>query len=282
MNILELERQLKEKTKINWTIGVSTLLSPRDPAKGIRELLEELDGLRRIEIALAKQLDEEEETVKQLINLREKHGLDYSVHTPFLYDNLAHPKKQLRQIHVEEGKKAIDLAARLKARYVVFHPGELFFRNNLPPVEVFKSFKRPRESYLESSLESFQTLSSHGASLGVNMLIENLPHGLCDRAEELEYLLSNIDNSSFILDIGHANISRSLEELLELKPQFFHFNDNDGKVDDHRQMGKGAINLTYLLNRMASYDGDKTIIFELYSLEDVLGSLRALENYLED
>lgn len=281
MNIATLETKLKEEYDLDWTIGISTLLSPHDPVEGINKLIEADLEPGRIEIALAKQLDDEEKIIKRLKKLKRKKDLRYSVHTPFLYDDLAHPKDRIRQIHLDEGRKAIDLAARLEARHIVFHPGEFFFRQNLPPLELFKPFRNSRESYLKNSEKSLTSLSRHGSSLGVNLLIENLPHGLCDRPEEIKYLLPKIENSNFILDIGHANISGSLKELLDLEPGYFHFNDNNGKTDNHRRLGKGSIDLRWLISRLRDYGGDKTIIFELYSLEDVLSSLETFEDALE-
>lgn len=280
MNIASLEEKLEAKTDSNWTLGVSTLISPDDPVKGVREILATDVDFKRIEIALAKQLDDETRLVNQLTELRREHNLRYSVHSPFLYDDLAHPKESFRQINVDEGRKAIDLAARIGARHTVFHPGDLFYRRNLPSLEVFEPFRKPRKEYLKNSLQSLTALSEHASSHGVVPLIENLSPGLCDRPEEVRYLLSRLENSNFLLDIGHANISGSLEELLELNPEYFHFHDNDGEGDDHISLGVGTIDLGQLTTRLMDYEGDKTIIFELYSLEDVLNSLDALEEFL--
>ena len=280
MNLAVLEKKLRSETGYNWTIGLSTLISPHDPASGVEEILSAGVGVRRIEIALAKQLEKEENTVSKLRRLKEENDLIYSVHAPFLYDNLAHPKDRIREIYVEEGVKAIDLAASIGAHQTVFHPGELFFRNNLPPLEVFKPFRKSRESYLKSSLASLRKLAKHGSRKEVNLLVENLPHGLCDRSDEISYLLSRLQGSEFILDIGHANISESLEELLGLEPKYFHFNDNDGESDEHLPLGKGNINIEKLMDLLQGYPGDKTIILELYSLDDLLASLEVLKKSL--
>lgn len=281
LNIASLEEKLEAATGSNWTLGVSTLISPDDPVKGVNEILETNVGFQRIEVALAKQLDDEERCVNQLIELRRKHNLRYSVHSPFLYDDLAHPKEEIRKINVSEGRKAIDLAARIGARHAVFHPGDLYYRQNLPSMEVFEPFRKPREKYLRSSLQSLTTLTEHATSHGVVPLIENLSSGLCDRPEEVRYLLSRLENSKFLLDIGHANISGTLEELLELNPQYFHFHDNDGEGDDHSPLGKGTIDPDKLFDRLMDCEGKKTILFEHYSLEDVLTSLDVLKKYLE-
>lgn len=281
MNIANLEKKLESETGTSWTLGVSTLLSPGHPVKAINKIVEADVSFQRIELSLPKNLEDGKRVVNQLIEIRKKHNLVYSLHSPFLYDNLAHPKESIREIHVDEGRKAIDLAANIGAGHVVFHPGVLFYRQNLPPLEVFDSLRKPREVYLKNSLRSLAALSEYAASQNIIPLIENLSHGLCDRPEDVKFLLSKIENSNFLLDIGHANISDSLEELLELNPQYFHFHDNNGKKDEHEKLGKGTIDLDRLIARLSNSGESKTIIFELYSLEDVFSSLDYLAKALE-
>lgn len=281
LNIANLEKKLESETGTSWTLGVSTLLSPGNPVKAINKIVEANLNFQRIEISLPERPDDEKRVANQLTKERKKNNLEYSVHTPFLYDNLAHPKESVREIYVDEGIKAIDLAARIGAGHVVFHPGVLFYRRNLPPLDVFESFRKSREVYLENSLRSLTEISGYATSQNIATLIENLPHGLCDRPEDVKFLLSKLENSNFLLDIGHANISDSLEDLLELNPQYFHFHDNDGKKDNHEQLGKGTIDLDWLIARLSNSGGSKTIIFELYSLDDVLSSLENLEKSLE-
>ncbi|MFB6291239.1 MAG: sugar phosphate isomerase/epimerase family protein [Candidatus Bipolaricaulia bacterium] len=280
MNLQKLEDRITEKHNTNCTIGISTLLTPNNPFQGVSKLLKADLNVRRIEIALAKQLKDEERIVQSLVDLKTEHELQYSVHAPFLYDDLAHPKEPIRDIFVNEGKKAIDFATKIGASHTVFHPGELFFRQNLPPLQLFDSFKQPRGSYLDNSLKSLKRLSNYASQNGIDLLIENQPHGLCDRHEEIKYLSSQLENADFLLDIGHANISGSLEDLLKLNPQNFHFSDNDGKEDLHRQLGAGTIDLTWVMDRLLDYKESKEIIFELYSLKDVLASIEVLKTKL--
>ena len=111
--------------------------------------------------------------------------------------------------------------------------------------------------------------------------MENLPSGLCDKPNEVEDLLSRLTTAEFLLDIGHANVSGTLDELIGLHPRFFHFHDNGGEDDSHGTLGEGTINLARLLKKLKGYDSSKTIIFELYSIEDVLSSLQYFKSSLE-
>ena len=281
MKIETLTRKIKSKYNLDWTLGASTLPYPHDPIEGVKKFLEADIDINRFEIAIAQPLDDQKKTAEELRRLGQENDLEYSVHTPFLYDDLAQPHKSVRKVYTDEGKNAIDLASEIDGNHVVFHPGRLFFRQTLPDISAFKPLRNSRKSYLESSLESLTKLSEYAKPRGVKILVENLPFGLCKSPDDVNYLLSRLDNADFLLDVGHANISGTLKELLALQPQFFHFSDNDGENDQHVQLGKGTVDLDLLLERMLHYDGDKTIIFELYSIDDVVKSLETFERHLK-
>lgn len=273
MNITRLEEAIKKKFASNWTLGASTLPYPHDPVKGVKALLDSGIGLKRLEIALAEPLGDKNSTAKELNRLKEEHDLEYSVHVPFLYDDLAHPHEPIRRVFIEEAKNTIDLAGSIGAGGVVLHPGYLFIRNTLPDVAALEPLQYTRQSYLSNSLQSLKELSDYSLGLDSKLLVENLPAGLCDEAGEVRKVISSLENAEFLMDIGHANVSGTTDDLLNLEPRFFHFNDNGGTDDSHERLGAGTVDLKHILERLKKYDADKTIIFELYSVRDVLSSL---------
>ncbi len=281
MNITRIEDSIRENFGSKWTLGASTLPFPHDPVKGVRELLNADIQLNRIEIALAEPLGENNNTVKELNRLKEKHDLEYSVHVPFLYDDLAHQHEPIRRVFIEEAKKAIELARRIGAGGVVLHPGYLFIRNTLPEIPALEPLQYPRKSYLQNSLQSLQELSEYSLALDLKLLVENLPAGLCDEAGEVRKVISSLDNAEFLLDIGHANVSGTMNDLLNLEPRFFHFHDNGGAEDSHEKLGAGTVDLKGLLEKLKEYRTEKTIIFELYTVSDVLSSLNTFKNTLD-
>lgn len=282
MNITDFQRMVEEGLDSEVILGVSTLTYPHDPVKAIEELVEAELKPRRVEIALGKPLENQAEVNQKLIELKEAHGLSYSVHVPFLYDDLAHPEEIIRKGYIDLAKDSIDAAAELEARHVVVHPGDRFFDRALPPIDELDPLKIPREEYVRNSLQSLNTLSEYATPRDVNLLVENLPGGLCDFPEEVERIVSSQPNAEFLLDTGHGNVSGTLYELLELEPKYFHFHDNSGEEDAHLKLGQGNINLTRLLKGLKDYGNEKTIILELYSLEAVVDSVESLEEALAE
>lgn len=277
MNIPEFERMMEEELGSEVSVGISTLTYPHDPVQAIEELIEaELDP-RRVEIALGKPLENQAEVNQKLIELKDAHGLSYSVHVPFLYDDLAHPEEGIRKAYVDLARDSIDTAAQLGARHVVVHPGGRFFDRVLPNSEALDPLKIPREDYVRNSLRSLTALSEYALPREVELLVENLPGGLCDVPEEVERIVSSQPNPEFLLDTGHGNVSGTLYELLELEPQHFHFHDNSGDEDAHLSLGRGTIDIGRLLSKLKNYGGEKNIIIELYSLEDVLKTMNVLK-----
>lgn len=278
MNIPQIEKKMENKFGFEATIGASTLTYPGNPVKAINEFLGAGIGLDRYEITLGKPLDNREKAMEKLKNLSQEEQLEYSAHVPFLYDDIAHPHPGIREVHVNEAKRTIDLAAEIGANRVVVHPGDRFFDSILPPNETLDSLKVPREKYLRNSRESLQTIGNYARSQGITLLVENLARGLCDLREEMKETLASTPNSEFLLDIGHANVSGTTDELLNLEPEFFHFHDNGGEEDSHSELGQGTIDLKKLLKELAQYPGEKTLVFELYRLEDLMNSLEKLQS----
>ncbi|MFW6071704.1 MAG: sugar phosphate isomerase/epimerase family protein [Candidatus Bipolaricaulota bacterium] len=282
MNIVKLQREMEKVLGSEVTLGVSTLTYPHDPVRATKELLKADLSLSRVEVSLGKPLENPQVAVKELEELKNEYGLKYSVHVPFLYDDLAHPEESLREAYLGLARDSVDLASRLDAHHLVVHPGGRYFDQVLPGETALEPLKIPREEYVRNSLRSLSELSEYALTRDVELLIENLAGGLCDDPGEAERLISPWPNASFLLDIGHGNVSGTLKELLDLEPAHFHFHDNSGKEDGHERLGEGNLDLAGLLQQLRSYDGEKSIMLELYTLEDVIGSLNTLEEVLEE
>jgi sugar phosphate isomerase/epimerase len=80
------------------------------------------------------------------------------------------------------------------------------------------------------------------------------------------------------MDIGHANISRQIDEMLALENRFInmHVHDNDGgPVDQHLALGKGNIDFS-VLSRL-SYSGDHILEIKDTDMEEAAASKRYLQ-----
>lgn len=278
-DIAKIEQLAKDHLGQEWEIGISTLTYPHDPVRAIKELIEAGIEVQRIELALGRRV-KFGGYIDDLLTLKKRHGLEFSVHVPFLYDDLAHPHPEIRKVHVSEVRKTIELADLLGASWVVVHPGHLFFEDSLPTVDALDSLRESRELYLQNASSSIAELVDYPPLKDIDMCIENLP-SLGQNKKEIEKLIPNSSRAQFLMDFGHANIPKTISELLSLKPHHFHLHDNKGKQDQHLKLGAGNVDLTKMIRNMLDYGGKKIIILELYSLSDITESLNFFVEALE-
>lgn len=198
---------------------------------------------------------------------------------PFLYDDLAYPHPQVRKAFVDEALNSVDLAVKVGADDLIIHPGDLS-RNQLPDVKPLNLLKLPRSEYLQNSLSSLKKIVRYNKLHEVNLLVENLPYGLCDTSREVEEFLSELEELNFILDVGHAHVSGKLDGLLELHPTYLHLHDNCGNDDDHLRLGGGNLNFSDLFKKVLARRGEKKMTLELYSVEDIVRSLEFMRDSL--
>lgn len=280
-DITHLEKYIQNNFDRNWEIGVSTLTYPQDPVKAIKELASSGLNVHRIELGLGRRV-KFGNYIGKLLKLKEEHGLKFSVHVPFLYDDLAHPHPEIRETIVSEAKKSIQLADLIGSDWVVVHPGGIFLDQTLPEVPELEPLKDPRETYLDNSRSSIARLGDYSASRDITLCVENLPYGLGWNRKEIENLIAHSENTKFILDIGHANVANSLWDLLALNPLHFHFHDNEGSQDRHLKLGAGNIELKNVVKSMIENGGDKIIVLELYTLSDIKESINHLTGLIKN
>jgi sugar phosphate isomerase/epimerase len=102
------------------------------------------------------------------------------------------PQERARQL--DEGRRFIDLAARLGAPYV------RMFGDRIPEGE-------PREEVMKRVMEGFRQMAEHAKPAGVTVLIES--HGDFTRSTDLEQILTSVDSDAFALlwDAHHTFVS---------------------------------------------------------------------------
>jgi sugar phosphate isomerase/epimerase len=99
-----------------------------------------------------------------------------------------------RRKQLDEGRRFIDLAARLGAPYV------RMFGDHLPPGE-------PRDEVMKRVVEGFQEMADHAKDAGVAVIIES--HGDFTHSADLEKILTRVDSDAFLLcwDAHHTFVS---------------------------------------------------------------------------
>jgi sugar phosphate isomerase/epimerase len=102
------------------------------------------------------------------------------------------PGERARQL--DEGRRFIDLAARLGVPYV------RMFGDKIPPGE-------SREDVMKRVVEGFREMAEHGKAAGVVVIIES--HGDFTRSPDLEAILTGVGSDSFALlwDAHHTFVS---------------------------------------------------------------------------
>lgn len=256
-------------------IGASTLFKPADQVGAVRDLIEMGLGIKDIELSIPLEVPWGE--LRELKALKREHGLNYSVHAPFIYDDLAHPHPKIREVYKSQAKEAIDFAHELGSTLVVVHPGHMVLEYLLPDEEAFMALRLPKERYLENSIHSLKELAAYAKSKGVNLSVENL-QGIGRDHGDIGKLLDEVQGLSLTLDVGHANLTRNLRMYLESfsgRIISLHLHDNDGARDLHWPLGKGEIDFHWLMSNL--HDPDRRLILELYSEDDLRRSFAYLK-----
>ncbi|MBS3825171.1 sugar phosphate isomerase/epimerase [Candidatus Bipolaricaulota bacterium] len=279
-DIAKIEQLAGDRFGQEWEIGISTLTYPHDPVKAIEEFVEAGVSIHHIELALGRRV-KFGGYIETLLEQKERYDLKFSVHVPFLYDDLAHPHPEIRKVNLSEAQKAIELANRLGASWVVVHPGHLFLEDSLPPVDALEPLQETREFYLENASSSITELADYLPRQDIELRIENLP-SLGKNKKEIRQLIPNNSRTLFLMDLGHANIPETTSNLLTLEPDHFHLHDNGGKEDRHMKLGAGNIDFSKIFKTISTYGDKKVIILELYRLSDVKESLEYFVEILEE
>lgn len=159
----------------------------------------------------------------------------HSLHSPMFTDdvwgksgpdavvNVADLNKPKRLKHIEQIKRALEIAEYVPCRYLVQHLGA--------PVEEFDERK------LDVAFSSLEEIVLFAKNRGVEVLLENIPNELSS-AERLLYFLgiTHLD-IGFCFDVGHANLRvggvEKEFELMRDRIKSTHVHDNNGREDKH-------------------------------------------------
>ena len=199
-------------------------------------------------------------------------GMSMSVHAPFSDINLAAFDERGRRYAVSTICEIIEISGRLGIGPVTLHPGVV------GPIQRYD-----RERVAALTRKSLEDILAEAGDAGVRIALENMPvmkGTICQTAAELERMLEGLD-MGICLDIGHANISGQIGEMLGLESRFvnMHVHDNvGGPTDQHLALGEGNIDFTLL--RGLGYRGNHVIEANNANMEEAAASKRFLEDVL--
>ena len=202
-------------------------------------------GLTHLEIDLIRERSFIEtfdtERINKLRKLSERFGITLSLHTPFTV-NPAEKIPTIRDANIAYLKRCVLVAHELDATHVTTHVGYCL------------GVKPSKQKALTRLATNLKHVLQDCRKLDVKLAIENvnlMPEGseffyLGDRIEECDYLFSKLDSPylNLCLDIGHANTNEGpLAYIQEFGKKIVnvHFHDNNGKTDDHLDVGEGTV-----------------------------------------
>jgi len=176
--------------------------------------------------------------VEVLLEIKEAHGLEYSVHAPYTDVNIAAEDPRVREAILGRLEASIRYASDLGAEMLVFHPG------NTTALE----WALPPGTAWRINLESARRLMDYAETLGVRAVIENVPEPfpfVMKSVEDFDRFYDEIGIEAFmVLDVAHAHIRGEELEFIERfgdRIGHVHVSDNRGDGDTHLRIGEGSV-----------------------------------------
>jgi sugar phosphate isomerase/epimerase len=229
----------------------------RDPLENVKIIAE--SGVGGVEIMLDGPFwNDMEGQMESLTPLLNRLPLDYSLHPPAWDINLTSENRAIREASCSEYRKAILFASRLKASYVVIHPGFVY----LPPFD--------RGLAQERSLHAVKALNELAVSAGVRLAIENVGYGgtssLFTQEEYLAFVRNLDENAGYLLDTGHAFLNGwdipGLIRQMGSRLLALHLHDNNGLYDEHLPIGHGKIEWEPILKTLRELNHPVRLVLE--------------------
>lgn len=208
------------------------------------------------------------------VQLQEQ-GLSTTLHAPFSNFNPGSRKKRIRDSSLKTAAKSLQLAEKLRAKRIVFHPG-LTYGND----------EKKLALWLENNQTFWPEFLAHAAEINCTICIENI---YATTPDIFVRLFSMIDSPymGHVFDIGHWNIfgtGKLLHWLNETAPylKHMHLHDNHGERDEHLPVGQGYVPFSILFEWLKAADTPPTITLENHNLPDVEHSLKTLQRHFPE
>jgi len=214
------------------------------------------------------------EQVESLAASLAKNSIGCTIHAPFGDLNPGSEERLVREATSYRFSQICSVAAILKPRVMVFHPGFDKWRYG------------ERESFwLGRAIDTFSKVLKDTEEIGCTVAIENIfeeePSTLLALIEEF-----NHPRLRHCFDVGHWNLFHGrgvgLEEWFAALGSHIaevHIHDNNGIKDDHLPVGEGKIDFDLYFDLLARYAPDAVRTVEAHSrecLERAIRNIRAV------
>jgi len=214
-----------------------------------------------------------DEDVKQVAGALEKNGLEVTLHGPFMDLSPGGVDRKIKEVTLDRLSKTIEMAAILKPKIIVFHPG----------YEKWK-FNGDVKLWFKSSLETWRPLVQEAESMGLTLAIENVFE---ETPESLKTLLEEIDSPHFrfCFDTGHHNVfSRvPLQNWFGALGRYLcevHLHDNRREMDEHLPIGEGTFDFKGFFRLLSQFELNPVYTIEPHEEPHLWRSLEAVKRYV--
>lgn len=193
---------------------------------------------------------------ERIFNLKKKTSdqqISISLHLPYSL-NLTKKNRFLKNRILKYLKYSVELASELRATHITSHIGT-FSRSAI--------WSNPRKDYLERAIGNILEISYLCEKFNIKFALENLIplpahsayHFIGDNLKDFEQIFFSVrsDIIGLCLDIGHSNLSEgALEYIKHFENKIFciHYHDNNGKRDEHLEIGEGNINWKKVIGQL--------------------------------
>lgn len=183
---------------------------------------------------------------------------------------IAKPK---RITHVDEIKRAIEVAEKVQFRYLIQHLGV--------------AGQEYDEHRLEAAFNSLEELSLFASHRGVKILLENIPSSIASAERLLHFVEQMHLDLGFCFDVGHAHIMEGIEEAFSImapRVRSTHVHDNNGTDDRHLfpvVSSGGTVDWRKTMEMLRSRGEQYPLLLELKDQGDKANPLDAVREVFE-
>lgn len=239
------------------TIAVSTQLYDEARLEQLRPLLEQ-DATLGVEIFPEWQLTRYEPVQQRALPWLEGRAMTF--HGPYWdIDPCFAPDEPEFALFLKYWRMTLELAAHLRARYVVYH----LYNHH------FAAWER-NEKYA-AAMRSLDVVRKMAAQYGVLLAIENtetsreVGENLLSQKDYVE-LVKSLPDCAAMIDIGHAacagwDLTELIRELAD-HIEGYHLHNNDGRGDTHCRIREGALDIERLLHTIRTYTPNAALTLE--------------------
>jgi sugar phosphate isomerase/epimerase len=192
-------------------------------------------------------------------------------HLPYLHgeDNIASPDP-----------KRADRAGRIMIESIEFSSGL-----GCSLVNTHMGVDLGKGPHIDRAASRLMKIAGEARDLGVDISVENQEnrcHGILNSPEDIEILIESFPEVHLTYDAGHGNthgfgVAEFLPVMVE-RLSYLHLHDNNGGWDEHLGLGKGNLDIPFLMEELGKADSDHRVPLTLeLSLQDLGSSLEYLK-----